>query len=414
NYCILVSTFLSIKTISSSYIASEKGSIAKENLYLLKGVSSPVQCTLRCNQRKEAAFYGAGGTCGCFSREDLSSDSQTEISGYNHFEIRHTKALYIPEDTPRQNEFSMAELDLVQYPEGKIVNIIPQTTHAFELNFKIQYHQKVEHQTQVLEFTDGYGVHKGPQITMKGDWITFNYRDLNSKKVLLQPDTTYNVTIRQYKTGEGEKGRLRILINKVQKFPSFPLGNVPRYMNIKCLIGDPFKKLPSTPAVVTDLNYTTTPVYFGIGTQIFLPEHYTVESIDNWPPPNWQVKLGIKLVGNTGWADAFYLAKPAAGDFGGRIPNIQFSPTNKMHIWSHIGTSTQIVYKQVLPLNQWFDIKIEQKLRGGNYYVLVFKDGVKVAEVLHMGYTVISGQVKVSFEKSYGKIVMRDFDYGIV
>eukprot|EP00111_Clytia_hemisphaerica_P006404 TCONS_00018616-protein len=93
NYCILVSTFLSIKTISSSYIASEKGSIAKENLYLLKGVSSPVQCTLRCNQKNEAAFYGADGICGCFSREDLSSDSQTEISGYNYFEIKHTKAL---------------------------------------------------------------------------------------------------------------------------------------------------------------------------------------------------------------------------------------------------------------------------------------------------------------------------------
>ena len=153
---------------------------------------------------------------------------------------------------------------MTQHPEGKVINIIPQTTHAFELNFKIQY-QKVDYKTQLLEFTDGYIIHKHPRITMEGNWMTFEYHNLNAKKILLNPDTDYDITIRQYKTGDGTKGRLRVLINNIQKFPSFLLGNVQRFMNIKCLLGDPFKEIPSTPALITALDYTTTPVYFGTG-----------------------------------------------------------------------------------------------------------------------------------------------------
>ena len=86
---LLLTVFFSIKQIVSVHISSGPSAISKESLHILKGVSSPIQCSLRCNQRGEDAFYGNDGLCGCLSKKNITSSNQPgdELSGYKYFQV---------------------------------------------------------------------------------------------------------------------------------------------------------------------------------------------------------------------------------------------------------------------------------------------------------------------------------------
>ena len=71
-----------IRNVLCVHVSSGKGEISEGNLERVEGARSPVECVLKCQQRKKNAFYGDDGSCGCFEGTGDTNGTTSFVNGF--------------------------------------------------------------------------------------------------------------------------------------------------------------------------------------------------------------------------------------------------------------------------------------------------------------------------------------------
>eukprot|EP00111_Clytia_hemisphaerica_P008724 TCONS_00025505-protein len=383
------------------HISSGKGRLSERNLEKVDGARSAVECVLRCQQKKKNAFYGDDCSCGCFEGDGGNLQNDDVINGYKYLKSQNIVV------SQQGGSFSLEEFNLTKHAEGKIVNIIPETVNNFIMTFNVMFQVSDHDITQLLAF-DG----ARPQITMDHNWMRFK-NNQDSKKFQLRPNKNYHIKVRKYQYAGAHACRICFLIDNVVHW--IVGDGIGTETDTKVLLGDPFYRLPSASAVVSNLHYQPKQDYYGVGAEVYLPKQSAVvEYIANWPPPNWHVSFRLTLLEDfPSWSGVLlFSTRVGNGAVGNRIPSCQIGPGNMVVIKTHIGNDgDKILFEKHLPKQTQIHITIEQKIIGGQAYVKGYINSVEQANMLHSGYSSMPVPVEVSFLESNKLLVVKDLEY---